>query len=377
MDGRPFLGRAELGLRAVAIAIWCFIGARALLRTLQGTPGAPRLAVALWVIYGLAFLATTPRALRLAARFALLGAQTAAALGLSARGIPGFEGLLLAVVAAEAAVVLPLRLAVGYAALQGGALLAAVLATKPAITTLEIVGAHTTFVAFALTAAYLHDREVRARRALAEAHAALVAAQAERAESSRNAERLRISRELHDSVGHHLTALSIQLELASRLAEGRAAEAVKRAHGVSRTMLGEVRAVVTALRTEGPIDLCAALRAMGDNIPAPQVHCALPAALALDSAEAAHVLFRCAQEAVTNAMRHAGAANIWVELTAREDGVALAVRDDGAGAGALREGRGLTGMRERVGALDGRVEVTTANGQGLAVAVWLPATHGG
>jgi signal transduction histidine kinase len=87
---------------------------------------------------------------------------------------------------------------------------------------------------------------------------------------------------------------------------------------------------------------------------------------------AAHVAFRCVQEAVTNSLRHAEATNVWIELRAGPNDLSLQVRDDGQGAATLREGHGLIGMRDRVEEAGGEMRIETTLRKGLAVSVRLP-----
>jgi signal transduction histidine kinase len=105
----------------------------------------------------------------------------------------------------------------------------------------------------------------RRRRARSNAgwNAELRATRALLAESARVNERTRISRELHDLLGHHLTALSLNLEVAGHLSEGRVKEHVQQAHTLARLLLTDVREAVSQLREGGAIDLGAALRPLG------------------------------------------------------------------------------------------------------------------
>ena len=96
------------------------------------------------------------------------------------------------------------------------------------VTALTAGGAYLGFQMFAMATSTLTALERTARGELARANAELQATQALLAEDSRVAERLRISRDLHDMLGHHLTALSLQLEVASRLASGPASDALPR-----------------------------------------------------------------------------------------------------------------------------------------------------
>jgi signal transduction histidine kinase len=192
-------------------------------------------------------------------------------------------------------------------------------------------------------------------------------------ESSRIAERVRISRELHDLVGHHLTALSLNLEVASHLVSGTAQEHVRQAQTVAKLLLSDVREVVSQLREDDNLDLTAALKTLTEGVPGLSIHLDLPPRFAVDDPLRAQVLLRCAQEIITNTVRHAQARNLWLRCE-RTDANELAIhaRDDGRGSNAIKQGNGLTGMRERLAQIGGRLDITTARDQGFALDAWLP-----
>ena len=185
------------------------------------------------------------------------------------------------------------------------------------------------------------------------------------AESSRAAERAQISRELHDTLGHSLTVLNVNLELASHLTNGRAAEAVTAAQTVTRMLLADVREVVHSLGDVRPIDLPSALATLVAGATAPVIHLSLPENLAVGDPSKAHVVFRCVQEAITNAVKHARARNLWIQLTQSADGLDVHIADDGQGGTAVQPGHGLKGMRERLEAAGGWLKVHAAPGRGF------------
>jgi signal transduction histidine kinase len=218
-------------------------------------------------------------------------------------------------------------------------------------------GAYTGFQVFALGRTLLERSERAARQELA-----------------RTAERLRISRDLHDTLGHHLTALSIQLEVASRLAEGPAGEHVREAHAITRLLLSDVRDVVSRIRENGKVDLAGALRPLAAGAGELRVHLEMPDVLYLEDSAQAQAMVRCVQETITNAARHGGARNLWIRVGTRAGGVELHASDDGRGApAAMKCGNGLTGMRERFEEYAGHVEFTTSPGRGFEVRAFMPA----
>ncbi|HVQ27737.1 MAG TPA: sensor histidine kinase, partial [Planctomycetota bacterium] len=192
------------------------------------------------------------------------------------------------------------------------------------------------------------------------------------AESSRMSERVRISRELHDLLGHHLTALSLNLEVAGHLTEGKAQEHVRQSLTLARLLLTDVREAVSEMREERGVDLGAALRTLVEGVPALDVRLDLPERLNVEDPELAQVLLRCAQEIITNAVRHAGATRLDLQVEPQANVIMLRARDDGRGSDSPTPGNGLRGMRERLAACGGHLDIITAPGQGFALDVRLP-----
>ena len=217
-------------------------------------------------------------------------------------------------------------------------------------------------------------REAETARALAQTNRELRSAQAIIANTARSAERLRISRDLHDAWGHELTALGLQLEIASHVTEPAKANAhVLQAKGLASALLGKVRDVVSTLRDAERCDLKESLQALAQSVPTPAIHVEIAPEVRV-SPDQAHALMRCAQEAVTNTVRHAEADNLWLQVTRDGEGVRLIARNDGkARPAASAPGSGLLGMRERVEALGGKLAVQAGAGLGFTVEAWLPS----
>ena len=256
------------------------------------------------------------------------------------------------------------------------ALLAVVLGRwYPLVPTLAVAAAFGGFQIFALATMLLAERERAAREELARANAELHATRALMVESSRASERLRISRDLHDTMGHHLTALSLQLDVASRLADGRAAEHIHQAHAIARLLLADVRDVVSQLRDSSAVDVADAIRRLAPPGGELSVHFDVPHSLGALENDRAQAIVRCVQEVMTNAVRHGGARNLWIIVADGPDGVRVHARDDGRGAGAFTWGNGLRGMRERFESLAGRVDVQTRAGAGFEVRGVMPRSQ--
>jgi signal transduction histidine kinase len=228
------------------------------------------------------------------------------------------------------------------------------------------------FQMFAVTSTTMLRREQESRERLAAANTELRATRALLAEGSRAAERLRISRDLHDTLGHHLTALSLQLDVASRLSDGKAADHIRQAHAITRLLLADVRDVVGSLRDSSHIDVAGTIRAMTMEQGGLVIHLDLPPVLTLADRSRADTLIRCVQEIITNAAKHSSASNLWIALAVKADGIAVDAHDDGRGATSIEHGHGLIGMRERFEQNAGRVEFQWGPGAGFHVRGFLP-----
>ena len=215
-------------------------------------------------------------------------------------------------------------------------------------------------------------REDRARGELRRLNHELRATQALLAQNTRIAERVRIARELHDLVGHHLTALTLNLEVVTHLVEGKSLEHVQQAHSLAKLLLADVREVVSDMRQDDKVDIAEALETLTVGVPAPEIHLDLPADHVLVDADRAQVLLRSAQEIITNSVRHARAQNLWIRLSSAQDGLAMSARDDGRGVSEVRSGNGLLGMSERLVALGGKLEIESARGAGFTLHLWMP-----
>jgi signal transduction histidine kinase len=369
----------EIWLRAAGFGTWLVSCLPSGLDVLRGEIGGLKavLWLAAFLAFGLSFAAVCwvrarPRWLSLA----LVAAQSLAGLVMAWAGRDTLSAALLVVVAGQLLPLVSPRGAAAWVAAQTAALAAVLGIGFGPVLALAVATAFGGFQLFALAMAVMTARERTARDALAVANAELHAARALVAENSRAEERLRISRDLHDTIGHHLTALSLQLDVARRLTEGeRASKHVEQSHAIARLLLADVRAVVSELRQPQVLDVGDAIqRLLPDHSPiAVHVHVASP--LPLLDYDRAQAVVRCVQEAITNALRHSRATNLWIDVTSGSGVVHVRARDDGQGAASAAFGNGLRGMRERFEALSGRLDVDTRMGGGFEIAGTMPVAE--
>jgi signal transduction histidine kinase len=335
-----------------------------------------------YLLFGVAFISLTARsqfsgegALRTATKLLLLVLITEAAVAVGWFSQSGLSAMLMLVIA----VVLPWQLPVvaGLAWLLGqNLLLIPVIASYPGWTVgtaILQVCMYLGLSALVFITSTVATQQAEEREAQRRLNSELRATRALLAESTRIAERMRIARELHDLIGHHLTALSLNLEVASHLANDKAAEHVRKAQATAKHLLSDVREAVSELRQDDAIDLTQALRSLIEGVPGLDVHVQTPPRFSVEDPRRAQVLLRCAQEIITNTARHAGARNLWLHFAYAEDGMlGLHARDDGRGAANYTPGNGMSGMRERLAEFGGSVMVDTGAMQGFALTVRLP-----
>ena len=203
------------------------------------------------------------------------------------------------------------------------------------------------------------------------------AVQAEELATAR--ERNRLAREIHDSLGHYLTVVNVQLEAAQALLStdpGRALEPLQKAQRLTRDGLADIRRSVAALRASPLEDrpLPEALERLVESCR----EAGLVSALVTRSEprslppQVELTLFRAAQEALTNVRKHARASRCDVGLEYRPGGVCLSVEDNGVGVEDRGQGFGIQGVRERTQLLGGEVRIQTAMGRGFRLEVDIP-----
>ena len=228
------------------------------------------------------------------------------------------------------------------------------------------------FQVFAAIASYAM-REARANAdALREVNANLLATRSLLAESARESERLRLSRELHDVSGHKLTALKLNLAALSKDETLSARQEFRASRALADELLDDIRGVVSQLRRHEGIDLRNAFQQLAEHLPSPSVHVEVAEDARVEDTERAATLVRLAQEGLTNAARHSGARNVWLTLTRDGDHLQLLIEDDGHVRKPLHPGHGVAGMRERVAELAGEIEIGEAEKGGLRLCARLP-----
>ncbi|NJO43917.1 MAG: sensor histidine kinase [Cyanobacteria bacterium RU_5_0] len=194
-------------------------------------------------------------------------------------------------------------------------------------------------------------------------------------------ERNRIAREIHDSLGHSLTALNLQLEGALKLWQAnpdRAQSFLRQAKQLGSTALQEVRQSVAAMRTD-PLHGKSLEQAIASLVQdfqwttsiQPNYQIQLASSL---SDEVSRVVYRIVQEALTNICKHADATQVWIQIQATLTDLQLTIQDNGKGflPEQNQSGFGIQGMRERTLALGGRLSITSAVNQGCCITVTLP-----
>src|SRR5579859_748023 len=292
-----------------------------------------------------------------ARRLGALACMTPAVLAMAAILPCQFTSLLLVVVASQAALVLSPRQTAAFVAvfttLLGFTLVRANGLDEGLGQIVFLLAAES----FAAVAVHLARREAEALRELAHANAELRATRSLLEETSRVNERTRIARELHDVLGHDLTALGLQLEVATHVEPARAGTHVVKAQEVTARLLRNVRDVVTTMRESPGPDLGSALRTLVESVPGLCVHLDMPAEFQLDDGARGQCILRCVQEIVTNALKHSRASNLWITIAQADGAITLDARDDGQGAAEVRDGCGLSGMRARLEEMGGWLRV--------------------
>lgn len=229
------------------------------------------------------------------------------------------------------------------------------------------------FQGFASLTAWFAFRAEQTRDELAATNADLLATRSLLAETARDSERLRLSRELHDVAGHKLTALKLNLAALQRDPRHGADDQVNLCARLADELLADIRGVVAQMRRDDGLDLADALEALATPFPRPKMHLQIAPEARVTSLGQAEAVLRAVQEGLTNAARHSQANHLWVVLRHEAGALRLDIRDDGRGSGELRPGSGLSGMRERLESEGGGLDVQRTDTGGVHLQAWLPA----
>ncbi len=247
-----------------------------------------------------------------------------------------------------------------------------------------------------------HNREERQKkdvlyRELLDAHRQLKQYSDEVGRLSVVEERNRIARDIHDTIGHNMTALIMQLQMAEHLYKedaARAAELLASALTTAKDSLSGIREVVETLRGDESVDKKGAIRLLTAEF-AEKTGTAIRLDIVEGEAEeedgpaenpsedpsgvrnpaADMALYRIVQEALTNAVRHGKATEISVDIRYLPKEIRFRIADNGTGAAEIKEGFGLKGIRERAEAFGGKVTIESGQGFSIEGVIYLEEKH--
>lgn len=313
----------------------------------------------------------TPERTHVALQVFLAIAQGVCALAASAWLHSGAPAILLIIVAAQLTGLLPVAGAVVtmlvFNLLLGVVWLDTLRWPSVLVALLPMIG----FQAFAGLVIHYAIRAERARDALARVNAELLATRELLQQSARSEERLRLSRELHDVAGHALTALKLNLTALQRQPHADT-ETLASLGAVADGLLTDLRAMVGQMRQHEGIDLRDALQALSTGVPGARVIVQVDDAVRAPGLAAATALLRCAQEGITNALRHGQARQVRVTCRQASAGLQLCIDDDGLARTLPQYGNGLHGMHERLQAMGGHLQLQLRHPHGLQVTASIP-----
>ena len=181
-------------------------------------------------------------------------------------------------------------------------------------------------------------------------------------QAGRQQERTRIARDLHDLIGHHLTALIINLEVAKHQTSGPAKQQVEQSHALAKLLMSDVREAISEIRANEAININSLIELWRSYIPTITIHTDIDESITWHDLTIAQTVSFCILEALTNSMRHANADNLYITIRQVDDRLQIRVADDGELKGELVFGNGLSGMRERLAEVNGNLQAEVIDG---------------
>ena len=216
----------------------------------------------------------------------------------------------------------------------------------------------------------------KARDELEQKHQQLQATQQLLQAASRQSERTRIARNLHDLVGHHLTALTIQLQVAGHLTDGEAKLQVDKCHQLAKLLLSDVREAVSTMRQYADVTLLDALQPLVALLPEKlKVKLQIPADIMLTDLQQAQHLLCIVQEALSNSLKHSSATEVSIVASSAAEHLQLTIYDNGIVSPHWQAGNGIKGIQERLAECGGSLTLSTQQ-QAMQLSIMLPYREG-
>ena len=235
-----------------------------------------------------------------------------------------------------------------------------------------------TFNLFALVMVTNTIKEQNSREKAEMINSELLSTQALLGQAAGQAERVRIARNIHDLLGHHLTALTIHLQIAGRQLDklnvlndsqdtkASVKDSIEQCHALSKLLLSDVREAVSEIRSKSSLHLEQAILVMTSHLPNVKVELEYPNNITINDVNTADILTRCIQESITNALKHSQSKTINIVFTQSAEALHLVIRAQWLTAQKTStikrngkpfiEGNGLLGMQERLKQIQGSVD---------------------
>lgn len=221
-----------------------------------------------------------------------------------------------------------------------------------------------TFNIFALVMVSTSLREKEARLQAELSTRELKSTQVLLNEAVKQGERVRIARNIHDLLGHHLTALTINLQVASRKSEGEVKDSIDQCHQLAKLLLSDVREAVSDIRDKSKLDLEASIRSMLEKLPNLSLTLDIDEQIQIDDIQVADTIIKAVQETITNTLKHAHGSTISLKIgytdleSIEQKELQIDIANDGKMPLTFKQGNGLMGIVERVKSLAGSARFT-------------------
>ncbi|CAH9053222.1 hypothetical protein PSECIP111951_02514 [Pseudoalteromonas holothuriae] len=226
------------------------------------------------------------------------------------------------------------------------------------------------FFALVMTQRMISERS--AKEALALTNAKLEATQQLLGSAAAQNERLRLARDLHDEMGHSLTSLIINLDIARRTCSDEQKTQIQACYEQAKQALGTTRIIVSDNRDDIGFDLVTCLIQLAKQTPRLVVNIDITQTIDHVPIDISQCILKCTQEAITNTLKHAPTASeINIALHRNNSDLLLTITDNGQVKGHINFGNGLTGMQERVTQVKGRLSIDKTI-QGLKITIRVP-----